>query len=43
MTKEELAKMRESWIKWNEKCHPEDTITWMDWLGEMGVNLDEEF
>jgi hypothetical protein len=36
------AEIRASWAKWNATCHPEDRISFMDYLGELGIELKEE-
>ena len=36
------AEIRASWAKWNSTCHPEDRISFTDYLGELGIQLKEE-
>jgi hypothetical protein len=36
------AELRADWAEWNRKAHPEDQVTFMDYLGEIGVELEEE-
>jgi hypothetical protein len=38
MTEEEL---RAAWNKYEATCHPEDSMTYMEFRSEMGIN-DEE-
>jgi hypothetical protein len=30
----EELELRESWRRWNDKCHHEDRITWEDYYDE---------
>lgn len=43
MEQEQLEKLRESWNKWNATCHPEDRLSWVDYLGECDIYLDDEY
>ena len=36
------AELRADWVEWNRKAHPEDQVTFIDYLGEIGVELEEE-
>lgn len=42
INKTEEIKIRADWDKWNREAHPEDQITFMDYLGEIGVELEED-
>lgn len=43
MEKAELEELKEAWNKWNADCHPEDTLSWSEYVAERGINFDEEF
>jgi hypothetical protein len=34
---------REAWNRYQATCHPEDTMTYMEFRSEMGVEDEEEF
>ncbi len=33
-TTSEYVRLKKAWKKWNSKCHPEDKITWVEYLDE---------
>jgi len=42
INKTEEIKIRADWEKWNREAHPEDQITFMDYLGEIEAELEDE-
>jgi len=33
-TTSEYVRLKKAWKKWNSKCHPEDKISWVEYLDQ---------
>jgi hypothetical protein len=42
MNKLDEAKERQRWQDWNRKVHPDDRMTFSDWLSEMGYKIEDD-